>query len=42
DEHLYIKTADGQLIGFGGDNFQNDVKEGGIGSASIKIWRQID
>ncbi len=42
DEHLYIKTADGQLMGFGGDNFQNDVKEGGIGSASIKVWRQID
>jgi hypothetical protein len=42
DEHLYIKTADGKLMGFGGSNFQNELKETGVGSASIKVWRQID
>ncbi len=41
DEHLYIKNSSNEVSGFGGNTFQNEAKSGGVGEASIKIWREI-
>jgi hypothetical protein len=40
DEHLYIKTPEG-LQSFGGDNYNNDVKMGGLPFTRMRYWREI-
>jgi hypothetical protein len=40
DEHLYIKTPEG-LRSFGGDNYNNDVKMGGLPFTRMRYWREI-
>ncbi|MBI4666580.1 MAG: DUF4114 domain-containing protein [Nitrospinae bacterium] len=41
DEHLYFKSANGQLQGRGGNTFQNQVQQGGAGDVQINMWREI-
>jgi Tfp pilus tip-associated adhesin PilY1 len=42
DEHVYIKTSDGKMSGFGGETFQNEVPKGGSSQAKVSIWREIN
>ncbi len=41
DEHLYVKSGDGDLQGRGGSTFQNEIKKGGIGEATVGSWFEI-
>lgn len=41
DEHLYIKTANGELKAYGGNTFQNETKQGGFSEATVGVWREI-
>lgn len=41
DQHLYIKTGNGELEGRGGGDFQHELKKGGFGDASVSSWSEI-
>lgn len=41
DEHLYIKSGNGELEGRGGGEFQNELQKGGFGSVSVGSWSEV-
>ncbi|MGK7344487.1 MAG: PilC/PilY family type IV pilus protein [Candidatus Nitrospinota bacterium M3_3B_026] len=41
DQHLYIKTGNGELEGRGGGDFQHELKKGGFGDVSVSSWSEV-
>ena len=41
DEHLYVRDGSGNIKGFGGNTYQNDLKRGGQGNAHPSAWREL-
>ena len=41
DEHLYVRDGSGNITGFGGNTYQNDLKRGGQGNAHPSAWREL-